>query len=145
MRPRVKMHGDLDIGQIARMYVRRIWADENRLAYNRCAFADDHTAAATVIRAPNLTPLAPALELNFAELEEHVHADRVDQTVVDDRALAAFEPRFTLGRADELDFEILGGEQTLVPRDQPRERKDRASGDVVGDFFRQPRLPMRYR
>src|SRR5690349_21169457 len=121
MRSGVKMDGDLDVRQVARMNVRRIGTNENRLAHDRSAFADDHTAAAAVIGTPDLPPFAPALELRFAELEEHVHADGVDLAGIRDRALAALEPWFALGRAHELDFEILGSEQTLVPRDEPRE------------------------
>jgi len=72
-----------------------------------------------------------------------VHADGVDLNVVRYRVLAAFKPRLALGRADELDFEILGGEQAIVPRNEPRKRKDGASGNVIGDFLRQARPPTR--
>src|ERR1051326_5097621 len=119
--------------------VRRIGADENRLAHDGGALADDQAAAAAVVRAANLAPFATALELGLAGLEQNVDADRVDLLGVVDAVLAALEPGFALGRAHELDFYILSSEEAFVARDQPRKRKDGASGDIVGDFSRQRR------
>src|SRR5581483_1989453 len=67
----------------------------------------------------------------------NVDADRVHLLRIADAALAALELGFALRRAHELDFDVLGGEKAFVARDEPRKGKDGASGDIVGDSFRQ--------
>src|ERR1051326_4397444 len=103
--------------------VRRIGADENRLAHDGGALADDQAAAAAVVRAANLAPFATALELGLAGLEQNVDADRVDLLGVDDAVLAALELGFALRRAHEFHLDVLGGEEAFVARHQPRNRK----------------------
>jgi hypothetical protein len=95
------MDGDFDAAQVTRMKIRRIRANQDRLAHHGGAFADDETAAAAVVRAADLAPFTAALKLRVAGLEQNVVAPRIDLLVIADRTLAPFESRLALRRAHE--------------------------------------------
>ena len=136
----VKVDGDLDAAQVAGVDIRGVGADQDRLADDGGALANDQAAAMAVVRTADLAPLAAAVKLRLAELEQDVVARGLHLFVVLDGARTPLELRFALGRTHELDFQALGGEQTLVPGYQPGKREDGASGDIVDDLFWQ-RLP----